>query len=889
MIYPQNFEKKIGFDSIRAMLSGFCICGLGRKMVEDMEISTDAKEISTLMEQIREFKRIKEENDDFPLENFYDMREAISRLRIEGTHLEEEELCYLQRSLSTIHNIIIYLSRDSEEDSNGEITYKYPTLQLLTEDICIFPNIISRIEKILDKFGKIKDTATPELARIRYELSKMAGSVSRTLNAILNSAKQEGIIEKDTAPTLRDGRLVIPIIPAMKRKIHGIVHDESASGRTVYIEPTEVVEANNRIRELEADERREVVKILKDMAKMIRPYICEIGDSYRLLAHIDFIRAKTLLAEKIQAIEPVIKNEQHIDWIEARHPLLQLSLEKHEKERVPEDNSPVKKIVPLEIKLTKEKRMLIISGPNAGGKSVCLKTVGLLQYMLQCGLSIPVSERSEAGVFTSIMIDIGDEQSISDDLSTYSSHLMNMKHMLRNANDSTVILIDEFGTGTEPTIGGAIAESVLEKLCENGVWGVITTHYQNLKEFADSHEGVMNGAMLYDRNQMRPLFQLAIGKPGSSFAIEIARKIGLPESVIQKATDIVGQDYIQSDKYLQDIVRDKKYWEGKRQTIRMREKDMESTILQYQEEKQRLEAERKAILTKAKEEARELLAESNRRIELAIKEIRESQAEKEETKRIREELQAFEADINEIDVQQKEDAIQRKIEQIQQRQKRREERKRNKAEGKLSEAQEKAAAILREAAQKVELNRPISIGDSVRIKGTQSVGTVSEMSGKMATVVFTGGMRSKVKAERLEHARQEKMSDGASDTNSGNSNLSENKNLEREGFSSAAAALLAEKHKISTATRQTMDNRMKNFSHEIDVRGMRGDEALNAVQYFIDDAILAGVQQVRILHGKGNGILRQLIRQYLGSVPNVIRYRDEDIRFGGTGITVAEF
>ena len=881
MIYPNNFEKKIGFDTIRVMLREMCMCSLGRKKVDDMEFSSDAGEIRTLLQHIREFRRIKEEETDFPLDHFYDMREAISRLRIEGTHLEEEELCHLQRSLSTIHQIIIFLSRDSEESTSGDISYRYPALQKLTEDICIFPNIISRIEQTLDKFGKIKDNATPELARIRYELSKMEGSISRTLNGILNVAKQEGVIEKDVAPTIRDGRLVIPVIPAMKRKIHGIVHDESASGRTIFIEPTEVVEANNRIRELEADERREVIRILKEMAKMIRPYIREIGDSYRLLANIDFIRAKTLLAEKMNGVEPPVASCQSIDWREARHPLLQISIEKQERERVPEDNSPAKKIIPLDITLSPEKRMLIISGPNAGGKSVCLKTVGLLQYMLQCGLSIPVGERSEAGIFTSIMIDIGDEQSISDDLSTYSSHLMNMKQMLRNANSGAIILIDEFGTGTEPAIGGAIAESVLEKLCESGSWGVVTTHYQNLKEFADKHDGVQNGAMLYDRKEMRPLFQLAIGKPGSSFAIEIARKIGLPEGVIQRASDIVGQEYIQSDKYLQDIVRDKKYWEGKRQSIRIQEKDMEATIQKYQEEINRLESERKAILTRAKAEAKELLDESNRRIELAIKEIREAQAEKEETKRIREELQAFEKDVDEIDVKQKDDAIQRKIQQIQQRQQRREERKRDKEAGKLSEAEKKAAAMLREAAQKVEISRPVTVGDSVRIRGTQSVGTVMEISGKLSTVLFSGGMRSKVKTERLEHARKE--------TDEKPSTSAVNDNALRGGLSAVAAALLAEKSKVSVATRQTMDDRMKHFTHEVDVRGMRGDEALTAVQYFIDDAILAGVQQVRILHGKGNGILRQLVRQYLSSVPNVIRYRDEDIRFGGTGITIAEF
>lgn len=884
MIYPNNFENKLGFNEIRAMLMQRCMCGLGRRMVDEMSFSTDVTEISTRLQQVREFRRLKEETDEFPLEHFYDMREEIARLRLEGTHLEEEELFNLQRSLSTIHKIITFLCSDGEETADGDITYRYPALQQLTDGICIFPNITRRIEQMLDKYGRMRDTASPELARIRRELASMEGSISRTLNSILRNAMNDGIVERDVTPALRDGRLVIPVVPAMKRKIHGIVHDESASGRTVYIEPTEVVEANNKIRELEADERREVIRILKDVAKMIRPYIREIGESYSLLAQVDFIRAKALLAELIRAYEPEVKAEPMVDWIQARHPLLQLSIEKHEAERVPEDTTPAKKIVPLDIRLTEEKRMLIISGPNAGGKSVCLKTAGLLQYMLQCGISIPVSERSTTGIFQSIMIDIGDEQSISDDLSTYSSHLLNMKQMLHNADKNTMILIDEFGTGTEPRIGGAIAESVLEQLCKNNVWGIITTHYQNLKEFADSHENIANGAMLYDRHEMRALFQLAIGRPGSSFAIEIARKIGLPENVIQGATDIVGQDYIQSDKYLQDIVRDKRYWEGKRKTIHQQEKDMEKTILQYQQEIDRLDKERREILTRAKNEAKEIIAESNRRVEQTIKEIREAQAEKEETKRIREELRSFEQEVDEIDLKQKDEAIQRKIEQIQQRQKRREERKRNKQEGKLNAAEQKAAQVLREAAQRVETSKPIGVGDTVRIRGTKTVGTVNELTGKVATVFFNGGIRSKVKVDRLEHALPE-----AKHVEEQQPTAPVNDNELRGGLSAIAAALLSEQKRISRMTRDTMDSRQRNFHQDLDIRGMRGDEALAAVQYFIDDAILVGVQQVRILHGKGNGILRQLVRQYLGTVPNVIRYHDEDIRFGGTGITVAEF
>lgn len=821
-----------------------------------MTFSADRDIINTQLQHTREFRRMMTEEEDFPLDNFYDMREEVRRLRLEGTHMEEEGLFNLRRSLETIHAIIRFLCREEDEQ------YRYPALQQLTDGVRIFPNVTRRIQQVIDDHGRMRDNATPELARLRQELARMEGSISRTLNGILRRAQQEGLVDKDVTPALRDGRLVIPVAPAMKRRINGIVHDESATGRTVFIEPQEVVEANNRIRELEADERREVIKVLKDVAALIRPYSEAIADSYRLLADIDFIRAKSLFANKMRCVEPSLSNAPHVDFRQARHPLLELALSTTEK-----------KIVPLDIILTEEKRMLIISGPNAGGKSVCLKTTGLLQYMLQCGLAIPVSEHSTAGVFSSIMIDIGDEQSLADDLSTYSSHLLNMKQMMRMANAATLILIDEFGTGTEPQIGGAIAESVLTRLCHNGVWGVVTTHYRNLKEFADKHPEAINGAMLYDRHEMRPLFQLAIGRPGSSFAIEIARKIGLPEDVIQQATDIVGQDYIQSDKYLQDIVRDKRYWEGKRQNIHQREKDMEKTISRYEGELEDINRERKLILKRAKEEAQQIIDESRRRIEQTIKEIREKQAEKEATKRIREELREFEQEVSEIDTRDRDEAIERKIRQIQERQQRREERRRNKGERKVQ--QEQTAQQLHESATRVEKDT-IEVGDTVRIRGTQSVGTIASLDGKNAIVIF-GTVRSKVKVERLEHARIQPKVETGSDANAS-----------RGGLSKAAAQLAESSKDISHITRQTMDDHQKAFQHNLDIRGMRGDEAIFALQNYIDDAILVGVSQVRILHGKGNGILRQLVRQYLHAEPNVISCRDEDVRFGGAGITVVE-
>ena len=855
MIYPNTFEKKIGFSEIRNLLKEHCISQLGKEQVDSMTFSYDAEVIGQRLQQVREFRRMQQEAEDFPLQYFFDMRQQVARLRLEGTHLEEDELFDLMRSLNTIHLIVKFLRKANDDDAQVK-TYPYPALKRLTDGIVTFPQLVQRIDGILDKYGHIRDNASPALAQIRSELARTEGSVSRSLNKILHQAQSEGLVEKDVAPTLRDGRLVIPIVPAMKRKIRGIVHDESASGKTVFIEPTEVVEANNRIRELQADERREIIRILTEFATEMRPHVRFIVASYKLLAQVDFIRAKALFAEETQGFEPDLNATPTVDFIRAIHPLLRISLAKQEKE-----------VVPLDIMLTPEKRILLISGPNAGGKSVCLKTVGLLQYMLQCGVSIPVSERSKAGVFENILIDIGDEQSIENDLSTYSSHLMNMKYMMRAANERTLILIDEFGTGTEPQIGGAIAESVLLQFCKKKAWGVITTHYQNLKLFADNHKGVENGAMLYDRHEMRPLFQLQIGQPGSSFAIEIARKTGLPEEVIAHAEEIVGSDYIQSDKYLQDIVRDKRYWEGKRQNIHSQEKQMQQTIAHYEEELQEVEQERKAILKRARLQAEELLKEANRRIENTIREIKEAEAEREATRRAREELQLYKNEVHEIDTTANDEMIERKMKQILARRERKEKRKAEKAKKKEEE--------MRKAGNRTEGkpldesqssgNPKVAVefkeGDTVRIKGIGSVGQISHLSGKNATVII-GGMSSKINVEKLEKV-------------------------------SASALKKSEEAKpqfavLSRSTRETIDSRRSNFHQDLDIRGLRGDEALDVVMHFIDDAILIGMSRVRILHGTGTGALRQLVRQYLSTVPNVEKFHDEHVQFGGAGITVVD-
>ena len=694
MIYPNNYEHKIGFDEIRTLLRDRCLSSLGREKVGELDFSDDVQEVNERLCQVREFRQLTETKDDFPLQYFFDVREAVARIRLAGTHFEEQEVYDLRRSLETIHKIVSYLTPKDADDEGGD-DVPYPALHRLTEGVVTFPAMIRRIDSILDKFGKIKDGASMTLAGIRHELQKTEGSISRTLYTILHTAQRDGLVDKDAAPTLRDGRLMIPVSPGVKRKINGIVHDESATGKTVFIEPTEVVEANNRIRELEAEERREIIRILTVFSDEVRPHVKEILDSYQFLATIDLIQAKAQLARLTKAIEPQVLDRPHIDWIRAIHPLLALSLEKQGKEVVPLDimlGAPLSSPEGDTIDSSSADKtieapsgavggaLLIISGPNAGGKSVCLKTVGLLQYMLQCGLSVPMGERSTCGLFRNIMIDIGDEQSIEDDLSTYSSHLMNMKQMIRHADEHTLLLIDEFGGGTEPMIGGAIAEAVLKQFWKKKTFGVITTHYQNLKHFADDHEGVVNGAMLYDRHEMRALFQLSIGQPGSSFAIEIARKTGLPEEVIRDASDIVGSAYIQSDKYLQDIVRDKRYWEGKRQTIHQHEKSLEGRIAKYESSIEEIEQERKQILRRAKEQAEELLRESNRRIENAIREIREQQAEKEAARRIREELDAFKQEVSEIDTKETDEKIERKMRQIEERRKRKEKRKNEKQE-----------------------------------------------------------------------------------------------------------------------------------------------------------------------------------------------------------------
>ena len=830
MIYPKNYEQKIGFDSIRQLLKEKCLSTLGEQRVEEMSFSNQYETILSRLNETSEFIRIIQEEDNFPNQFFFDIRPSLQRIKVEGMYLDENELFDLKRSLETIRDIIRFLTKEESEEEN----LPYPALRQLAGDVMVFPQLIDKINNLIDKFGRIKDNASPTLLQIRRELSRTSNSISHTLNSILRGAQSEGFVDKDVTPTMRDGRLVIPVAPALKRRIKGIVHDESASGKTIFIEPEEVVEANNRIRELEGEEKREIIRILTAFSDEIRPYISDMLQSYEFLAEIDFIQAKAQFALRTNSIQPALENKLVIDWGHAVHPLLQISLAKHGK-----------KVVPLDIELNKQQRILLISGPNAGGKSVCLKTVGLLQYMLQCGMLIPVSESSHAGIFNSIFIDIGDEQSIEDELSTYSSHLTNMKMMLKYCNSHSLILIDEFGGGTEPQIGGAIAEALLKRFNERKTYGVITTHYQNLKHFAEDHEGIVNGAMLYDRHLMQALFQLQIGNPGSSFAVEIARKIGLPEDVIADASELVGSEYISADKYLQDIVRDKRYWENKRQNIRQREKHMEDLIAKYETAVQDLEKGRKEILSKAKEEAEELLRESNARIESTIRSIKEAQADKERTKQARSQLEEMKNKLKEEEETTLDDEITRKMEQLRERQKRKKDKK----------AQKKKET----PAQQPVKEEPLAVGDAVRIKGQNSIGKIVELNDKNAVVIF-GMLKTNVKTDKLE----------------------------RSNKAPEPSQAMVKSTFVSTQTQDQVYQKKLNFKQDIDVRGMRGDEALQAVTYFIDDAILLGVRRVRILHGTGSGILRTLIRDYLSTVSGVAHYQDEHVQFGGAGITVVD-
>lgn len=818
MIYPDNLEYKIGFDIVRKTLASKCSNPLGKAECESMTFSNNYRLIVNSLSQTNEYLSIIKSTNDFPNGSIFDLRESLLKIKAAGSFLTETELYQLGKTLVSAAEICDYFT---EEKSAA-----YPLLKQIADSLLCFPEISRHIDSILDKFGNIKDNASPELQQLRRKLLSVSSSVNGMMQRVISRYKQNGMLDKDCTPSIRDGRLVIPVAPMHKRAVKGIVHDESATGKTFFIEPEEIVEANNRIRELEADIHKEIVRILIMTADIIRPHLDDLTVFYQTIGVFDFIRAKALFANEIDATMPQISQKPEIEWYNAVHPVLFMTLSKLGKN-----------VVPLSIQLDNKNHILLISGPNAGGKSVCLKTVGVVQYMFQCGILPPVYSNSHFGIFDNIFIDIGDEQSIENELSTYSSHLSNMNYFMRHSNSKTLLLIDEFGGGTEPQIGGAIAQSILKKLNDSGSFGVITTHYQNLKNFANETDGIVNGAMLYDRNLMQPLFQLSIGTPGSSFAIEIARKIGIPSDVISYAEDIVGSDYINMDKYLLDIARDRRYWQNKRQDVRLQRKKLETLVEKYETDIQKLVVERREIIKEAKSEAKEILSHSNASIENAIHEIKKVQAEKERTKEVRRQIDDLKKRLSTegetVESSEKLKELSAKLD------------KRHKKRDKAS------------SSPQIKAEEPLSVGDTVTVDGSNSVGEIIAIEGKNTTVAM-GLFKSKVPLSKLK------------------------KTIRKATAATQTASF------VSSSTSDNMRSRQLEFKQEIDVRGMRADEALQAVSYFIDDAVQFDIKRIRILHGTGYGILRQRIREYLNTVPDVKSYRDEHVQFGGAGITVVE-
>ena len=828
MIYPESFEAKTGFAGIRDLLSGSCLCDLGREHIRMMAFLTSHREIELRLRQTDEFRRIHLFGEELPLGFIADVTPGLRKLRVEGAFMETEELFDLKRSLDTAGSLINFF--------RGKNAESYPWLTSLAGSSPVPAFARERLSKLFTREGRIKDNASPELASLRRAIGRMQAEVSKKLHALLKEAQAGGLADGDAGIAIRNGRPVIPVSSSMKRKIPGFVHDESASGKTSYIEPAAVVELNNEIRELEYAERREMLRILKEVSGVLRPCLEELLQVFRFLGLIDFIRAKALLAVKIGAVMPVFRDKPVVKWKNAIHPLLYLALKKEGRETVP-----------LDMELDDENRILVISGPNAGGKSVCLQSVGLLQYMLQCGMLVPVSENSETGIFSGIFLDIGDEQSIENDLSTYSSHLLNMKFFVRHAGERTLVLIDEFGTGTEPMLGGAIAESILEKLNEARTFGVITTHYTNLKHFAASTKGIFNGAMLFDTGMMEPLFRLEAGKPGSSFAFEIARKIGLPEEILSAAAARVGEEHIDFDRHLKDVIRDKHYWERKRRNIRQIEKKLEEDLEKYAGRLEKAEKEKKEIIAAARQEARQLLEGVNKKIENTIRQIRESQAEKESTLQARKELSELKKKVEEEIAGSPGDAGE-KLSRLRARQEKLR-RKKQEKEGPSGGNEEM---------QQVPAETPIEKGDPVMLEERGIAGEVLDVSGKSVMVAF-GNMITTVDAKKLRKL-------------------------------SRSEARAAGRDRPAAGASPMFDLRQKklSFRPERDVRGMRAEEAIGIVESLIDDAVMVNAGEVKILHGKGNGILRQLIRQYLGTVPVVRSFRDEHVEFGGSGITIVE-
>jgi DNA mismatch repair protein MutS2 len=806
LIFPENFEEKIGFDQVRRMLKTHCVSRMGEIYVEKIRFHNRFDILKKILGQAEEFRQILTFGKPFPAQNYFNLIPELERIAIPGTFIFQENLFDLKTSLESINDVLVYLKELDES--------RFPLLLQISSNIEVDRQIMREIDRIINEKGQIKDNASDRLKEIRQRLVKLSSEIDKAIRQVLINARKNGWVNPNDDLTLRDGRLVIPVPATHKRKIRGFIHDESATGQTVFIEPAEALEANNEIRELENAEKREIIRILTEFTNLIRPEIDQLIAAYQFLGLVDFIRAKAKFAIQIEAVLPLLNDKTIIEWFDAKHPLLFLS---HKIQK--------KQVETLSLKLDEDQRILVISGPNAGGKSVCLKTVGLLQYMLQCGLLVPMRETSETGIFRDIFIDIGDEQSIENDLSTYTSHLRNMKFFSLKSGRQTLFLIDEFGTGTEPQLGGAIAEAVLEHLNRKLAFGVVTTHYTNLKMLADKTPGLVNGAMLFDTRQMQPLFKLQMGNPGSSFAFEIARKTGFPTHILQNAEKKVGKGQLKFEEQLQQLELEKKELNAKQKEMAINEEKLKMQVTKYNQLVQDLEASKTSILKEAKSAAAQVIAGSNKLVENTIREIRENQAEKEKTKQLREKL--------------KEEA------------------------GKIEKAgiETKASAPLKvEFAKKKVKPVPeiqnILVGNRVRISPQQTVGEVIEIIGDDAVVSF-GSVIMKTPLSKI--------------VNVGEEELHQKVLIRRSNYGNIINEINA---------------KMQNFKLTLDLRGQRAEEAIPNLQKYIDEAVLLSIKEVRILHGKGNGILRDIIRSQLRAIPEVKKFNDEHIEQGGHGITV---
>ena len=828
MIYPSNFEQRVGFDRIREQIVERCSMLSARELMASEGFTRSRREVEERLQLADEMRTVLAMEPGAEIGEQEDLRSIIDKIAVEGAYLMADECAVLLRALRGVSAIVGFI-RSRREGS-------YPALRRMTERVQLFPELQREIERVVDDKGEVRSSASQELAEIRRAIREHEGQVAKRLQQVLQRAKASGIVDADAMISIRDGHAVIPVAAANKRKLAGFIHDESATGRTFYVEPVEVVELNNELRELEYAQMREIVRILTELTSILRTDVKGLDRIEEYLTKIDMLRAKARWALDNGAVKPIISTDGRLLLRKARHPLLEQTLK-----------AQGKAIVPLDMELDAERRILVISGPNAGGKSVCLKTTGILQYMVQCGFLVPVLENSEFPLFDSLMIDIGDQQSLENDLSTYSSHLVNMKAMLAEASEHTLIMIDEFGSGTEPTIGGAISESILERFVERKAYGVITTHYANIKYFASRNEGVANGAMAFDVKNIQPLFSLEMGKPGSSFAIEVARKIGLPEDIVRTAMDKAGEDHINLEKQLREIARDKRYWAEKRDRIRQTDRKVEQLEQTYNDRLQTIRDERKVILDKARKEAEALIAEANRTIENTIRTIRESQADKELTRLARKEFEGFADTVGDEAKHNEDDRIQREMERLARRRERREERR-----------QERERGV--EPTPKAEEVKPakIEVGTKVKIDGQDVPGVVQMIKGKKAQVAF-GQMMIMVEMERLKVVSSAEY---------------------REATRPTAARAV-----VSVDIRE----RKLNFRDHIDVRGMRASEALMAVEDLVDDALMVGVSGVTILHGKGTGALKEEIRRYLRTVRDVATVADDHADRGGAGITVVTF